>query len=75
MLIAYPVARKFLGLSQAQTLGGICGGMTSTPALGALTQSTPSQQPIVSYATAYPVALITMTVMAKLLLQLMGLTG
>ena len=75
VLIAYPVARKFLGLSQAQTLGGICGGMTSTPALGALTQSTPSQQPIVSYATAYPVALITMTVMAKLLLQLMGLTG
>ena len=72
VLIAYPVARKFLGLSQAQTLGGICGGMTSTPAL---TQSTPSQQPIVSYATAYPVALITMTVMAKLLLQLMGLTG
>lgn len=75
VLIAYPVARKVLGLSQAQTLGGICGGMTSTPALGALTQSTPSQQPIVSYATAYPIALITMTVMAKLLLQLMGLTS
>lgn len=73
VLISYPVARKVLGLSQAQTLGGICGGMTSTPALGALTESTPSQQPIVSYATAYPVALITMTVMAKLLLQLMGL--
>ena len=72
VLIAYPVARKFIGLTQAQTLGGICGGMTSTPALGALTSSTPSQQPIVSYATAYPVALITMTVMAKLLLQLMG---
>jgi putative transport protein len=72
VLIAYPIARKGIGLTQAQTLGGICGGMTSTPALGALTESSPSQQPIVSYATAYPVALITMTVMAKLLLQIMS---
>jgi len=72
VMIAYPVARKILGLSQAQALGGICGGMTSTPALGALTSASSSQQPIVSYATAYPVSLITMTVMAKLLLQLMG---
>ncbi len=72
ILVAYPVARSLLKLSQGQTLGGICGGMTSTPALGALTQSTPSQQPIVSYATAYPVALITMTVMAKILLQVLG---
>lgn len=72
VLIAYPIARKVFGLTQAQTLGGICGGMTSTPALGALTSGTTSQQPIVSYATAYPVSLITMTIMAKLLLQLMS---
>lgn len=72
LLVAYPFARKILGLSQAQTLGGICGGMTSTPALGALTASSNSQQPIVSYATAYPVALIMMTVFAKLLLQILG---
>jgi len=72
ILIAYPFSRTVLKLSRGQTLGGICGGMTSTPALGALTQSTRSQQPIVSYATAYPVALITMTVMAKLLLGFLG---
>jgi len=71
ILVAYPFARRVLKLSRGQTLGGICGGMTSTPALGALTQSTRSQQPIVSYATAYPVALITMTVMAKILLQVL----
>lgn len=64
------IARQVLSLTQAQTLGAICGGMTSTHALGALTQTTFSSQPIVSYATAYPIALITMTVMAKLLLQL-----
>lgn len=72
LLVSYPFARKILGLTQAQTLGGICGGMTSTPALGALTASSTSQQPIVSYATAYPVALIMMTVFAKLLIQILG---
>lgn len=73
LIIAYPFARKLLGLTQAQTLGGICGGMTSTPALGAITASTSSQQPIVSYATAYPVALIMMTVLAKILLKALGM--
>ncbi len=73
LMVAYPFARKLMGLSQAQTLGGICGGMTSTPALGALTASSDSQQPIVSYATAYPVALIMMTVLAKILLQALGI--
>lgn len=75
LIVSYPLARKLLGLTQAQTLGGICGGMTSTPALGALTASTSSQQPIVSYATAYPVALIMMTVLAKVLLQALGMGG
>lgn len=73
LFIAYFFARTFLKLTRSQTLGGICGGMTSTPALGALTATSNSQQPIVSYATAYPVALIMMTVLAKLLLQLMGI--
>lgn len=74
ILVAYPFARSVLKLTRGQTLGGICGGMTSTPALGALTQSTRSQQLIVSYATAYPVALITMTVMAKLLLEFLSVS-
>ncbi|MFR1411358.1 MAG: hypothetical protein ACLSUW_03015 [Akkermansia sp.] len=38
-----------------ECLGGICGGMTSTPALGAIASKTDSQAPVVSYATAYPV--------------------
>lgn len=69
LLVSYVYARKGLKLNQPQALGGICGGMTSTPALGALTASSSSQQPIISYATAYPVALIMMTVLAKVLIQ------
>ncbi len=72
MLIALPLARRWLKMNILQSLGGICGGMTSTPALGAITARTDSQMPVVSYASAYPVALIMMTVFAKLLIQLAG---
>jgi len=72
MLLAYPLARKLLGATQMQALGGICGGMTSTPALGALTAGCDSQEPVISYATAYPVALIMMTIFAKLLLHVLN---
>lgn len=73
MIIAYTIARGPLKLTRMQSLGGICGGMTSTPALGSLTASTDSQEPIVSYATAYPIALILMTLFAKILIGLLGI--
>ncbi len=72
LLIAYPYARRLMKMSRMQALGGICGGMTSTPALGALTAGSDSQEPVVSYATAYPVALIMMTVAAKMLGAILG---
>jgi len=68
----YIVARGLFRLSLLQSLGGICGGMTSTPALGVITAKTENQTPVVSYATAYPVALILMTVFAKGLIQILG---
>ncbi|MFP4282905.1 MAG: aspartate:alanine exchanger family transporter [Opitutales bacterium] len=75
MLGAYFFARKVLKINVLQALGGICGGMTSTPALGALTAKTDSQVPVVSYAAAYPVALILMTIFAKILIQLVQAFG
>lgn len=70
--IALPLATKVFKMNILQALGGICGGMTSTPALGAITAKTDSQSPVVSYATAYPIALIMMTVFAKLLVQILS---
>ncbi|MEM6884617.1 MAG: TrkA C-terminal domain-containing protein [Verrucomicrobiota bacterium] len=70
--LGYLVAVKFLKMDPVQALGGICGGMTSTPALGAITSKTDSQAPVVSYATAYPVALILLTVVAKMVVKIMG---
>jgi len=75
MTLAYVYARKALGIHILPALGGICGGMTSTPALGAITAKTDSQAPVVSYAAAYPVALILMTVFAKFLIQAVQALG
>ncbi len=71
LLIAWPVARKLFHLDPLQALGGICGGMTSTPALGAITAKTDSQVPVISYVSAYPVSLIVMILIAKTLIGLL----
>lgn len=71
LMIAWPLARKLFKLDPLQALGGICGGMTSTPALGAITAKSDSQVPVVSYVSAYPVALIIMILVAKVLIRLL----
>ncbi|MDO4549074.1 MAG: permease [Clostridia bacterium] len=58
MLIGYVIARKVFKIDVLNTLGSICGGMTSTPALGTLMSLTRSEAVAVSYAATYPVALI-----------------
>lgn len=67
MVVGYQLAVRLLGLSVPQALGGMCGGMTSSPGLGALTANTQSRDPVVGYAAAYPVALIVTTIAAQLL--------
>ncbi|MDP0501112.1 MAG: TrkA C-terminal domain-containing protein [Verrucomicrobiota bacterium JB022] len=73
MLFGFLAARKIFRMPLPQALGGICGGMTSTPALGTIVAKTPLQAPIVSYATVYPVAVILMALLAKLLMQAVGM--
>ena len=72
LIVAWPLARKLFNIDALQALGGICGGMTSTPALGAITAKTDSQVPVVSYVSAYPVALIVMILIAKVLIGVLG---
>lgn len=55
MLVGYFVAMK---LSLFNTLGSICGGMTSTPALGTLIRVTGTDDVASAYAATYPVALV-----------------
>lgn len=74
LLVAWPVARG-LGLDPLQALGGICGAMTSTPALGALVEQSTSPVPVRSYVTAYPAALVMLIAGARLLVHLLGGMG
>lgn len=67
LALGYCIGRFGLKLNLLQIVGGVCGGMTSTPGLSAVTAQTDSDIPVVSYATAYPVALILMTVGTQVL--------
>jgi putative transport protein len=65
--VAYAVCRWVFRIDLLQTLGGTCGAMTSTAALGTLTSKTDSEIPVASYAAAYPMALVLMTIAAQLI--------
>ncbi len=64
MFIGYFFAVKVLKLSIFNTLGSICGGMTSTPALGTLIRVTGTDDVASAYAATYPIALV-MVVLAS----------
>jgi putative transport protein len=70
LLVGFLTAKYVFKMSIFQNLGGVCGAMTSTPALGAIISKTPRQSPIISYATVYPVAVILMAFLSTLLIQL-----
>ena len=71
MISGYLAARYMLRMDVLQALGGICGGMTSTPGLGVITSRTDHEGPVISYAAVYPVSLILLTVTARLLALLL----
>jgi putative transport protein len=72
MVVGYFFARYALKMNLLQVIGGVCGGMTSTPALGTITAKVDSEIPVVSYAAAYPVALILLTVAAQALISILS---
>ncbi len=71
-LITFLVAAYGFKLSPLATLGAICGSMTSTPALGSVTSKYQSKLPVINYATIYPVALIIITLTAKVLVGILN---
>lgn len=58
MIISYIVARRMMKIDILNSLGSICGGMTSTPALGTLIAVSGTDLVAASYAATYPIALI-----------------
>lgn len=70
MIVGYIVAKKIFKIDLFNALGSITGGMTSTPALGALIHTAGTDEVAAAYAATYPVALVCVVLAAKIILIL-----
>lgn len=68
ILFGYFIARKVFRLNVLHALGALCGGMTTTPGIGAVNQMTESEEASIIYAAAYPFALIAMALSSQVLI-------
>ncbi|NMA18008.1 MAG: permease [Clostridiaceae bacterium] len=67
MIVGFVLSRKVFKIAPFTSLGSICGGMTSTPALGALIAVAGTDSVAASYAATYPVALISVVLLSQFL--------
>lgn len=67
LIIGFILAKYVFKLPLLNSLGSLTGGMTSTPALGALINVSRTSDVASSYASTYPVALIAVVLSAQLL--------
>ncbi len=58
MVVGFVFSRKLFHLDVMSSLSAICGGMTSTPALGTLIEVAKNDDVAGGYAATYPVALV-----------------
>lgn len=72
MVIGYILAVKVFKIDVLSSLGSICGGMTSTPALGTLMAVTRTEAVAISYAATYPLALIMVVLCCQFIPILFG---
>lgn len=62
IFIGYLVGRYIFRLNWIILVGAICGGMTSTPGLGAAIETIGSDEPTAGYGAIYPFALLGMVI-------------
>lgn len=68
MIIGFIFARYVLKLNLLNNLGSICGGMTSTPALGTLIGTAGTEKVAGAYASTYPIALVAVVLVSQFLI-------
>ena len=71
MIAGFLFAGYVLKIPLFNNLGSICGGMTSTPALGTLISTTGTEDVASAYASTYPIALILIVLASNLVVSLM----
>ncbi len=72
MLVGLLLAKYLMKLPLLNSLGSITGGMTSTPALGALIRTAKTDDVAGAYASTYPIALVLIVLSCQLMITLMG---
>ena len=70
MIVGFIIAKYVIKLPLFNNLGGITGGMTSTPALGTLINVAKTDDVASAYAAAYPIALITVVLVSQFIIVL-----
>ena len=68
MIIGFLFAKFVLKLNLLNNLGSICGGMTSTPALGTLISTAGTEKVAGAYASTYPIALVAVVLVSQFLI-------
>ena len=71
LIIGFIFGKFVFKLSLLNNLGSLCGGMTSTPALGTLISISGTDQVGSSYAATYPIALISVVLASQFMIILM----
>lgn len=72
MVIGYILAVYVFKIDVLSSLGSICGGMTSTPALGTLMAVTKTEAVATAYAATYPLALIMVVLCCQFIPLIFG---
>lgn len=70
MMIGFLIGRYVLKINWLMLSGAICGGMTSTPGLGAAIEAAGSDDPAAGYGATYPFALLGMVIFTIMLHKL-----
>jgi len=71
MIGGFILGTKVFRLDFFNTLGSITGGMTSTPALGALIATAGTDEVASSYAATYPIALVCVVIAVKIIVMVL----
>ncbi len=71
MVVGFVFAKRVLKISLFNNLGSICGGMTSTPALGSLIDAAGTEDVAGAYASTYPIALVLVVIASNLIVTLL----
>lgn len=72
MIVGYILAVFIAKMDVLSALGSICGGMTSTPALGTLMSVAKTEAVASAYAATYPLALIAVVLCCEFIPMLFG---